>query len=110
MKQNAFDPYNALKSFTYVCKEGERIEDICKRYNASVSKVMEMNGISGDVLPGDVIYIERSEGELYRVVVGDDLKAIACRFGKEEGEILFENNCTEIYPGQILFIYTRVNT
>lgn len=108
----------------YVVKRGDTLSQIARRYNTTVTNLVNLNNISNPnlIYPGQVIYISKTDVEseqetnemgcvVYTVKSGDNLSSIANRYGTTVQKII---NCNKIsnpnliYPGQKIRI--RVTT
>lgn len=100
---NTFEPYEGLKSFVYVCGEGETIEVVSKKFNMPISLISKLNGLS-ELCFGDEVVIIRGEYVAHRVVAGETLLSISKAYDKTVDELAKTNGVEVAYPGQILFI------
>lgn len=100
---------------TYTVRSGDTLYGIARRFNTTVEKLIELNGLSNPdlIYPGQVLKLESSgrvkDGERFRdyyiVQKGDTLSKIAKRFNKTEDELLENNNILsdkEIYEGHVI--------
>ena len=100
---------------TYIVRGGDTLLSIAKRFNTTVEKLAEINGITNYnlIYPGQVLKIESSgrindkEGfrDYYMIQKGDNLSVIANKFNKPEKEILSNNNILgdkEISEGHVI--------
>ena len=91
-------------------QNGETLYSIARRYDTTIDRLMETNGIVVPelLLPGVLLTIPSR----YRVEKGDTLYGIAQRFGSSVGEITAENRLAtpEIRVGQILILPRDAST
>lgn len=97
-------------SITYVVKKGDSLYNIAKKFNTSVSEIINLNGLSNNNLsigqnlkiPGGII----EPNNTYVVKKGDTLYSIAKKFNTSVDTIKSKNNIknNSISVGQILNI------
>ena len=77
----------------YEVQEGENIDTIASRYDASADQIRWSNGLkTADVAAGTVIKIPSSAGIVYTVKSGDTVDSIAEKYGSNADEIIALND------------------
>jgi peptidoglycan DL-endopeptidase LytF len=99
---------------THIVSSGDTLSEIAEQYNVSVSNIKEANKLSANVIYiGQKLLIPNGSTETnirattsYQVVSGDNLSAIANKYGTSVQEIMKINNLSSdvIYVGQTLKI------
>ncbi|MBC8526041.1 MAG: LysM peptidoglycan-binding domain-containing protein [Candidatus Cloacimonetes bacterium] len=98
----------------HIVKRGENLSIIAKRYNTTVSELMQKNGLHSTVIyPGQRLNLLSTQGKYYVVKTGDSLYSISKRVGVSEQILVKKNNLVVknkgrknivyIYPGQKIF-------
>ena len=113
---------NPNNMFLYTVKKGDTLYSIAKKYNTSVSAILDLNYLTNTNLSiGQVIRIPENytpEGEItlpqytnYIVQKGDTLYSISKKF-QISVDVLVKDNAltsTVLYPGEVLKIRTTSN-
>lgn len=113
---------NPNNMFLYTVKKGDTLYSIAKKYNTSVSAILDLNYLTSSNLSiGQVIRIPENyipEGEItlpqytnYIVQKGDTLYSISKKF-QISVDVLVKDNAltsTVLYPGEVLKIRTTSN-
>jgi lysozyme len=95
---------------TYTVKAGDTLSEIAQKFNTTISRLVELNGINNPNLiqTGQVLKLDDNAKEkTYTVKAGDTLGEIAEKFGASVYEIAEKNNIKDIniiYVGQVLKI------
>lgn len=92
---------------TYTVKSGDSLYSIAKKYNTSVSELMNYNNLTSNLLSiGQVLRIPNSNEITYTVKSGDTLYSIANKYNTTVNSIKNKNNLTSntLSIGQILKI------
>ena len=95
---------------TYTVKAGDTLSEIAQKFNTTISRLVELNGINNPNLiqTGQVLKLDANAKEkTYTVKAGDTLGEIAEKFGASVYEIAEKNNIKDIniiYVGQVLKI------
>jgi len=103
--------------FTYTVQPGDQLLRLARRFGVTASAIRLANGLFSDTLyVGKVLIIPPPAatrtplppGQTYVVQPGDQLLALARRFGVRLSALKAANNLTSdvIYPGQVLLIPT----
>ena len=104
------DSENNTTDNVYTVVLGDNLYSIAKKYDVSVTDIINLNNLSSTVLtPGQVLLIPNNNSfTTYIVKRGDTLYAIASSYGTSVDEIKSLNNLTSnnIFPGQELIIST----
>ena len=107
-------------TINYVVQRGDSLYSIANRYNTTVNRIKEINGLTNNTLSiGDVLQIPSAEiidievdttspSNTYTVQYGDTLYSIAADNNFDVDELIRLNNLTDysLYVGQILKIPT----
>ena len=101
--------------FMYTVVAGDNLWAIAKRYGTTMEEIMRLNNLTSTLIfPGQQLKIPNTgttppQYTTYTVVAGDNLWAIAQRYGTTMEEIMRLNNLTStlIFPGQQLKIPIR---
>lgn len=92
---------------TYTVVKGDSLYSIAKKFNTSVSEIINLNNLSNSNLSiGQVLKIPGSVSNTYTVKKGDNLYSIARKFNTTVDSIKSKNNLTSniLSVGQILKI------
>ena len=95
---------------TYTVKAGDTLSEIAQKFNTTISRLVELNGINNPNLiqTGQILKLDDNAKEkTYTVKAGDTLGEIAEKFGASVYEIAEKNNIKDIniiYVGQVLKI------
>lgn len=89
-------------------KAGDTLAKIAKRYNQSVSRIKQMNGLTSNrIVPGETLLLP---GSRYIINTGETLWKIADRHGVSVQEIMNRNGIRDQYhvlPGTIITLPSR---
>lgn len=92
----------------YIIQSGDTLYKLAKKYNTSVSKLMDLNNLTSNILTiGQVIKLPtQANTEIYIVKSGDNLYNIANKFSTTVNDIKQKNNLTSdiLSIGQELII------
>ena len=96
----------------YTVKQGDNLSEVAKKYGTTYENIAKLNNITNPnlIYPGQVLKIKtnlKDNSIYYTVKQGDNLSAIAKKYGTTYEKIAKLNNITNknlIYPGQILKI------
>ena len=97
-------------NITYVVQRGDTLAGIARRFNTTAQAISAANNIANPnrIYAGQVLVIPRQPVIHTHVVQrGDNLTALALRFGTTVNAILSHNNIAHpslIFPGQVLLI------
>lgn len=107
-------PKPAAKTGTYTVKAGDTLSGIASRFGTSWQELQRINGLANAnlIFPGQVLKLPGGgkpapQRRTYTVRSGDNLSAIAARFGTSWQALAQKNglaNPNIIYPGQVLRI------
>lgn len=89
----------------YKTRDGDRLSAICEELKVPLSIVSFENRLSGDELYGQVLFVPRMEGEVYRVKAGDTLLSISEKFCVTVESIKSVNHISYVYPSQLILIH-----
>lgn len=77
----------------YEVKEGENIDTIAAKFDATADQIRWSNGLKTvDVAAGTVLYIPSTAGIVYTVKAGDTVESIAEKYGSKKDEIIALND------------------
>ncbi|MBR3122117.1 LysM peptidoglycan-binding domain-containing protein [Candidatus Saccharibacteria bacterium] len=77
----------------YEVKEGENIDTIAAKFDATADQIRWSNGLKTvDVAVGTVLYIPSTSGIVYTVKSGDTAESIAAKYGSKADEIIAMND------------------
>lgn len=93
-----------MKKFFYRVGKGEDLLDISVKIQVPQRIIVFENRLSRPPEEGDVLYIEKPDGEFIVVGPTETVKSLSRKYGKSEERILAEN-CTEyVFFGQQLIV------
>jgi LysM repeat protein len=101
---------NVGQASTYVIQRGDRLVNIARKYNTTLSAILAVNpGLDANrIFAGQTINIPATQAKgSYTVQVGDNLAKIAARYGTTVAAIQAINkinNINTIFVGQVLLI------
>lgn len=90
---------NLKRRASYIIKNGESLEDVCRRFNIDVSSVKLYNMIK-NVKAGDVIFFSESKNGLYVVKPADTFEGVAKKLGLSQKELFNLTGTTRLFIGQ----------
>ena len=93
-----------MKKFFYRVNEGESVLSVSAKFNVSTAKLIKDNNLKCELYPGQLLYVERTEKNVYVVKPTDTLLSIARRFGVSEEEILEKNKVKYLFYPLVLCI------
>ena len=93
-----------MKKFFYRVNEGESVLSVSGKFNVSTAKLIKDNNLKSELYPGQLLYVERTEKNVYVVKPTDTLSGIARRFGVSEEEILEKNKVKYLFYPLVLCI------
>lgn len=96
-----------IKTDTYVVKKGDNLYSISKRFNTTQKELMDLNGLTSNLLSiGQIIKIPSTNEKTYIVKQGDTLYKISKEFNTTVDNIKTKNslNSNTLSIGQILKI------
>lgn len=93
-----------MKKFFYRVGKNEDLLDISVKIQVPQRIIVFENKLSRQPEEGDILYIEKPDGEFIVVSPTDTVKCLSQKYGKSEERILAEN-CTEyVFFGQQLIV------
>ena len=92
------------KRFVYKLESGDDIYSLAKRFHTTVTAIIADNALTSSPEKGELIVIEKIDGEEYIVKPTDDINTISGGDGGRAFEILRKNKTDVIYPGQTLYL------
>lgn len=113
---------NGVTTVAHTVQAGETLYGLAEQYNTTVVKMAECDIASGDMRPGNVIYVPQNTGsgiiitgnvtcnansQTHIVQQGENVFRIGLRYGVDKDAIRVANNLNVnylIYPGDILCI------
>ena len=94
-----------MEKIFYRAEENESVISVAERLNVPAVKIIGDNNLSHDIGAGDMLYIEKAEGELYNVKPWDTFLTVAKFFGRDECELREKNgNVPYIFYGLKILI------
>ncbi|MBQ7408706.1 MAG: LysM peptidoglycan-binding domain-containing protein [Clostridia bacterium] len=80
----------------------ESIVDTALKFNCPPSVIIKLNHLTEQPSINQLLLIRRARGRLYRVKVGDSLRSLSLKSGKDIEHILAYNCISDIFPGIII--------
>lgn len=94
-----------MKKTIYRVHKGQTLSAIASEFNLPECVIIKLNNLTGEVLDGDLLYIEsRDDFNVYRVEPTDTLGNLAVKFGLSTDDILSINGVPYIYVGQRIYL------
>ncbi len=90
--------------FVYRVEEGDTIKGISEKFHAAETAIIAINALEEEVIPGDIILIEKTDGELYEVQPEDTIESISGGNKDKMFEIIKKNKTDVFYVGQRIYI------
>ena len=90
---------NLKRRASYVLKEGDTLESVCKKFDASVSTIKLFNMITS-AKAGDIIFFPENNSSVYVVKPTDTFKGVAEKLKISESELYKLTNTTRLFIGQ----------
>jgi len=88
-----------MKKFFYRVADGDSVFSVAERFNVPIAILIKDNNLTRDLIAGDLLYIERAECRVYKVMPCDTLCGLARKFNTTEQKILSDNNIEYIFYG-----------
>ncbi|GGA71918.1 LysM peptidoglycan-binding domain-containing protein [Ornithinibacillus halotolerans] len=97
-------PAQAMNQETYTVQAGDSLFLIAKKFNTTVERLKEINGLSDNEIEKGQVLVVLSRPESYTVIAGDTLFTIARKFELTVEQLIRYNELTStsIQPGQQL--------
>lgn len=80
-----------MEKIFYRVKNNENLLEIASRFDVTVFDIILDNNLVREVLPGDVLIINKTDGLTYSVTPSDTIDSIAKKFCITKEELLFKN-------------------
>ena len=99
------EDYTPTNNTEYIVKKGDSLYSIAKKYNSSISEIINLNNLKSTTLNiGQVLKIPNSTNNTYTVKKGDTLYSIANQYNISVSDLKKKNNLTNnnLTIGQIL--------
>lgn len=90
---------NLKRRASYVLKDGDTLESVCKKFDACVSTIKLFNMIT-DAKAGDIIFFPENNSSVYVVKPTDTFKGVAEKLKISESELYKLTNTTRLFIGQ----------
>lgn len=94
----------------YQVINGDTIQNIADRFNMTADELISLNGLMGEVRPGELLVVPQGRDSVFEVYVvqsGDNVYEIARRYNVDFNDLLRLNGLDEddyIYPNQELLV------
>lgn len=88
-----------MEKIFYRVSIGDTVLGVAERFNVPATKIIKDNNLDKDIEQGDMLYIEKDESRLYKVLPCDTISSISQKFGVTEEEILSANNIEYVFYG-----------
>ena len=92
------------KQFVYNVEFGDTLNSLSDKFHTTVDLLVVINGLSREVEIGELILIEKIDGEEYFVKPMDTLEKIANYNKEKQREIALKNKIDEVYVGQKIYV------
>ena len=99
-----FNLSDFVTSFIYKTEDGDDLSSIAEKFHTTESLLITLNALKEQPRPGDVLLVERVEGEPYVVKPGDTLLSIAGGDKDKVYMIMNNNRVDTIFVGQKIYI------
>ncbi|MBQ9486163.1 MAG: LysM peptidoglycan-binding domain-containing protein [Clostridia bacterium] len=93
-----------MKNFFYRVAENDGVLSLAKRFGVSPAAIVKDNALSKEISAGDVLFIRKTEGELYTVKPFDTLEEVAARFGVSPEKLAEYNGVEYLFYGLTIVI------
>ena len=93
-----------MEKFFYRVQSNDTVFSLSEKFGVPPVKLIKDNGLSEEILEGDILYIERVTDRLYVVTPSDTLSSISQRFNVPAEKILLDNNIPYIFYGLTIAI------
>ena len=94
----------SMKNFFYRVSNGETILSISQKVGVPALIIIKTNRLNSEVSDGDLLYIEKQDGILYKVQPFDTAKRIAEKFCLSEKTLLEKNGVDYLFYGLTIII------
>ncbi len=99
-----YDLSDFENGFIYRTEEGDTIFFLSEKFHTTPAAIIFFNSLSAEPIPGELIYVEKIEGEKYTVKPGDTIEAISEKFRVGQDVILLKNKTDVLYVGQTIYV------
>lgn len=93
------------KKSYYKTRRGDSLIAFCEELGVPLSVVAFENGLKSDELSAQILFVPPTEGEIYRVEVGDTLLSISEKFSVSVESLKNINHISYVYPTQLILIH-----
>ena len=90
--------------FVYRVERGDDLNSLSDKFHTAPSRIIADNSLNEEISEGELLVIEKVDGEEYIVKPYDDLDKIAGYDEKKRREIVAKNKTDYIYVGQKIYI------
>ena len=87
----------SMKNFFYRVSDGETILSISQKIGVPVHLIIKTNNLKQEVSEGDLLYIEKQDGTLYKVQPFDTAQLVAEKFGVDKTALLEKNGVNYLF-------------
>ncbi len=88
-----------MEKFFLRVEQNQTVLSVSKEFSVPVCKLIKDNNLTRELEVGDLLYIEKEEGELYAVRPQDTVQSICKKFNKDEDEFLTQNGVPYVFYG-----------
>ena len=93
-----------MKKFFYRVAKGDKVLSLASRFGVPPTAIIKTNGITEEVVEGDILFIEEAEGKIYTVEPFDTLSSVGERFKVSPEEIEKANGVDYLFYGLKIII------
>lgn len=89
----------------YTIQSGDTLYKIARQFDVNPKLLAELNGLKLEdyIYPNQTIRIPKKGIKYYITKEDDTLKTVSNVFGKDEGELITQNQTIYLLPGQMIF-------
>ena len=88
-----------MEKFFYSVEEGDTLYLVANKLSVPSISIVKNNNLKRELQAGDLIYVEKDNCTVYKVMPFDTAKSVAKKFGVNEQELLKKNGVEYFFYG-----------
>lgn len=94
----------SMKNFFYRVSSGETLLSVAQKTGLPAPLIIKTNRLKREICEGDLLFIEKPDGILYKVQPFDTIESVAEKFGVSENYLLEKNGVEYLFYGLTIII------